>query len=50
MAVKRGLIVDAFIYCGLYPHRNTVKEHECKKGEAFRNNDEFQQGDVNFRY
>ena len=48
MVMKRGLFVDAFAYCGLYPLRNTVKEHEYKKGEAFRNNEEFQQGDVKF--
>ena len=48
MVMKRELIVDPFAYCGLYPLRNTAKEYEYNKGEAFRNNDEFQLGDVNF--
>ena len=42
MAMKRGLMVDGFDYCGLYTLRTTIKKHEYKKGEAFRNNDEFQ--------
>ena len=43
--MKRGLIVGAFAYSGLYPLCNTVNEHEYKKGEAFRDGNEFQQGD-----
>ena len=45
MAMKRGLILDAFAYCRQYPLRNTVKEHEYKKGEAFTDGNEFQQRD-----
>ena len=48
MTMKRGLIVDAFAYCGLYPVRNTVKEHEYKKGDTFKDGDEYEQGDTNF--
>ena len=48
MPMKRGLILSAFAYFGLYPLRNTVKKHEYKNREAFRNNDEPQQGNVNF--
>ena len=48
MPLKRGLILSAFAYFGPYLLRITVKKHEYKNREAFRNNDELQQGNVNF--
>ena len=35
MAEKRGLIVDAFAHCGLYPVKNTVKPNEFNKSGSF---------------
>lgn len=36
MSQKRGLVVDAFNHCGLYPVKNTVKDEEYKFSETFQ--------------
>lgn len=47
MIFRRGLLVDAFNHCGLFPLRNYVKEHEYQKANIFKTaseNNNFQQG------
>ena len=39
MIQRRGLIVDAFAHCGLFPAKNTVGEKEYEKSKIFNTTD-----------
>ena len=50
MTQRRGLIVDAFAHCGLFPAKNTVEEREYEKAKIFKtegNAVSYQDGDSN---
>ena len=36
MAQRRGLIVNSFKYCGLFPLENTVAAHEYTRANIFK--------------